>query len=149
MKKKNINVKEKINKLIRFLIDWRTAISFGIAWMITNGWSYVCLGIGIALNIKWMIAIGTAYLTFLWLPFTPEKLVTIPIAVFIKKIFFKKGNKIMKNKVKGCLVLSNEELQIIENALNIYYWDWVADNKKGEPIKNLQEKIKEHIEKEK
>ena len=27
-------------------------------------------------------------MTFLWLPFTPEKLITIPIALFLLKIIF-------------------------------------------------------------
>lgn len=148
---KKFNVKEKLKKLIKFLLDWRTAISFFIAWMITNGWSYVCLGIGIFLDIKWMIAVGSAYLAFLWLPFTPEKLITIPIAVGLKKLLFRRRNKILKNKVKGCLVLSQEELKLINSALYFYGSVYSEDTYGNDfkKLKDLQEKIKGQIEKEK
>lgn len=72
-------------------------ISFLLAWFITNGWSYILLGLGIWLDITWAKAVSGAYLTFLWLPFTPEKLITIPLALFIQKVLFRKSTK----KIKG------------------------------------------------
>lgn len=68
-------------------------ISFLLAWIITNGWAYAMLGIGIWLDITWAKAIGGAYLSFLWLPFTPEKLITIPLALFIQKVLFRRKAK--------------------------------------------------------
>jgi hypothetical protein len=65
-------------------------ISFGIAWIITNGWAYIMLGIGIYGHINWAKIIATTYLSILWLPFTPEKLITIPLAIWLQKILFKK-----------------------------------------------------------
>ena len=60
--------------------------------MITNGWAYIFIGVGAYLDIKWMSAVGTGYAAFLWLPCTPEKLITVPISVFIYKLF-KKNKK--------------------------------------------------------
>lgn len=58
--------------------------SFGIAWFITNGWAYLLAIIGTG----WLRAVAISYITLLWLPFTPEKLITIPLAVFIQKMLF-------------------------------------------------------------
>lgn len=73
---------------IKPYLTWHFLLCFGIAWMITNGWSYVFIILGKALSIKWMLTIGASYLAFLWLPITPEKVVTIPIAIwFVRKLF--------------------------------------------------------------
>jgi hypothetical protein len=87
MKKKLIKFK---NTLIKYLKDPLLFLSFIIAWMITNGWAYLFIVFGTIFKIKWMLAIGTSYTAILWLPCTPEKLITIPLAIFIKKILFKK-----------------------------------------------------------
>ena len=74
-------------------------MSFGIAWMITNGWCYVFIALGTWLHIKWMRITGWSYLAFLWLPVTPEKIVTVPLGAFIKKILFgRKHAKIHKDE---------------------------------------------------
>lgn len=67
----------------RILLNPRLLLCLFLAWMITNGWSYIFFGIGMALKINWMRIAGGAYMSFLWLPFTPEKLVTIVIAIFL------------------------------------------------------------------
>lgn len=51
------------------------------------------LGLGMLLGIGWMQAVAGAYLTFLWLPVTPEKIVTTIIAMFLLKLFFPKDEK--------------------------------------------------------
>ncbi len=84
--------KEKIKnaavRTIRFFANPRLLLCVGIAWFITNGWSYVMLVIGTCLEIGWMIAVSSAYLAFLWLPVSPEKLVTAAIAIFLLKKLF-------------------------------------------------------------
>lgn len=75
------------NKIKPYL-TWHFLLCFGIAWMITNGWTYIFIILGSSLSIKWMYTIGVSYLAFLWLPTTPEKVITIPIACWlVKKIF--------------------------------------------------------------
>ena len=64
-------------------------ICFILAWMVTNGWSYVFIAIGFIFKIEWMSTVGLSYQAFLWLPCTPEKLVTIPLAIWFDKLIFK------------------------------------------------------------
>lgn len=58
------------------------------AWFITNGWSYILLGFGTYFKIDWMMAVAGAYLAFLWLPISPEKIVTFAIALMLLRRFF-------------------------------------------------------------
>ena len=88
-----INVKEKLKKLIAFLLNPRFLLCFGLAWMITNGWCYIFIGVGSYYDIGWMFYTGTTYLAFLWLPITPEKIITIPMAIAFLKWFFPKDEK--------------------------------------------------------
>ncbi len=86
-------MKEKLKNIILFIVNPRLLLCFGLAWMITNGWSYVMLGIGAYYGIGWMIAVATAYLTFLWLPVSPEKIVTVIIAIALLRLLFPKDEK--------------------------------------------------------
>lgn len=67
-------MKSKLKKIIQFITNPRLLLCIAIAWLITNGWSYIMLGIGTYLGIGWMTAVAGAYLAFLWLPISPEKL---------------------------------------------------------------------------
>lgn len=91
--RKEDGVKEKIIRIVRFCTNPRLLVSIGIAWFITNGWSYVMFGLGTILKIRWMIAVGGAYLTFLWLPVSPEKIVTLAIAIAILRKWFPEDEK--------------------------------------------------------
>ncbi|MBQ7922689.1 MAG: hypothetical protein IJ325_08955 [Clostridia bacterium] len=64
-----------------------------IAWMITNGWSYILFAIGGYFEIPWMLGIAGAYLAFLWLPVSPEKLITIAIAIALLRWLFPNDTK--------------------------------------------------------
>ncbi|MBE6698195.1 MAG: hypothetical protein E7581_06715 [Ruminococcaceae bacterium] len=79
--------KRLIVKILQFILNPRLLLCFGIAWMITNGWSYVMLAVGTWLGVPWMIAVATAYLTILWLP-SPEKILTCAIAIVLLRILF-------------------------------------------------------------
>jgi Na+/melibiose symporter-like transporter len=61
--------------------------------MITNGWAYLLLGLGLFMNSPWMTSVATVYLTALWLPFTPEKIVTLAIAIWLMTILFPNDQK--------------------------------------------------------
>ena len=86
-------LKNFLKTLVFFILNPRFLICFGIAWLITNGWSYVLLGIGTFCGIGWMIALSSAYLTFLWFPFTPEKLLTVIIAIALLRAIFPKDER--------------------------------------------------------
>lgn len=105
-------MKEKLKKIILFVANPRLILCFGMGWMITNGWSYVLFGLGTFLDIPWMIAVSGAYLAFLWLPFTPEKLITLAIAIILLKWLFPKDEKtlgILKNMHNKYLAKRNQK----------------------------------------
>ena len=92
-RKKPSRVQIFLKTLLQFLLNPRLLLCLGIGWMITNGWSYLCLALGIRFDIPWMIAVASAYLAFLWFPFTPEKIVTVAIAIFLLRWWFPHDEK--------------------------------------------------------
>ena len=86
-------IKGFLKTAVQFALNPRLLLCFGIGWMITNGWSYVLLGLGTWLNNEWMMGIAGAYLTFLWLPVSPEKLVTVAIAIALLRWMFPNDKK--------------------------------------------------------
>jgi pheromone shutdown protein TraB len=108
-------LKEKIKKIILFIVNPKLLLCFGIAWMITNGWAYVLTGLGAILEISWMVAVGGAYLAALWVPFTPEKILTLIISIWLLKIMFPNDKKTlavlisMREKIKEKLRSKREK----------------------------------------
>lgn len=82
------NIKRKVKSWLRFLLNPRLLLCLFIAWMITNGWSYVFFALGMLLKIHWMSVVGGAYMSLLWLPFTPEKILTVLIAIGLLRLIF-------------------------------------------------------------
>ncbi len=81
-------LRELMATVLKFIFNPRLLFCFGVAWFITNGWSYVLLGVGSLFGISWMIAVASFYLTLLWFPFTPEKLITLAIAMWLLTCLF-------------------------------------------------------------
>ena len=79
-----------LKKALLFITNPKLLLSFGIAWLITNGWAYILFIIGTIVGNGWLVGISTGYLSLLWLPCTPEKLLTIPLAIIILKLLFPK-----------------------------------------------------------
>lgn len=84
---------KKLKKIIQFLVNPRLLLCVLLAWVITNGWSYVLLAVGTYFEVEWMIVVSGAYLAFLWLPISPEKLVTLAIALGLLKVLFPEDQK--------------------------------------------------------
>lgn len=80
--------KGSLSEILSFILNPRFVLCFGIGWIITNGWAYILFAAGGMLDIGWMKAVSGAYLTFLWIPFTPEKLVTVTIAIALLRLIF-------------------------------------------------------------
>ncbi|MBQ7347459.1 MAG: hypothetical protein IJW55_05830 [Clostridia bacterium] len=91
--------KQKLKLWGKLILNWRFLVCFGIGWLITNGWSYVLLGLGTITNTTWMIAVASAYLMFLWLPISPEKVVTVAIALFLVRRLFPKHTKTLQAQI--------------------------------------------------
>lgn len=110
-------MKQKLKKIIQFLTNPRLLLCYGLAWMITNGWAYVLFAIGLWLKIGWMVAVGSAYLAFLWLPISPEKIVTFAITIALLRWLFPNDQKtlaVMKAgsaKLKALVKRKKEEHQ--------------------------------------
>lgn len=85
-----VKMRKKLKQLRKFLLNPRLLLCFFIAWMITNGWSYVLFAIGMLLKIHWMSMVGGAYMSFLWLPFTPEKILTVLLAITLLRLLYPK-----------------------------------------------------------
>ena len=86
-------MKEKIKKVLQFLLNPRLLGCLAVAWLITNGWSYVMFAFGTYFEIGWMIGVSGAYLAFLWLPISPEKIATVAIAIALLRFLFPKDEK--------------------------------------------------------
>ena len=86
-------MKRRLKKILAFFANPRLLLCLGLAWIITNGWSYILLGLGVLLDVAWMKAVASAYLAFLWIPLTPEKILTVMIAIFLLRCFFPKDEK--------------------------------------------------------
>lgn len=83
-------------KWLMFFLNPHLLICFGIAWMITNGWCYLFILFGSVFRIGWMLAVGGGYAALLWLPFTPEKIVTVLISIFLLRLIFPKDQKTLQ-----------------------------------------------------
>lgn len=114
-------MKEKLKhiakRIAQFILNPRLLLCFGIGWLITNGWSYILLGLGTWLENQWMIGVATAYLAFLWLPISPEKIITFAIAIALLRWLFPNDQKtlgLLKQtyaELKQALRLKKEQRQ--------------------------------------
>lgn len=96
-------LREMARRWARFLLNPRLLLCLAIAWMITNGWSYVMFGLGMLMKIHWMRVVGGAYMSFLWLPFTPEKLVTVVLAIGLMRLLYPRDRStlgVLRRKLK-------------------------------------------------
>ncbi len=94
-KDKAVNLIKKIKpkEILRFCLNPRLLICVAAAWLITNGWSYILFVLGTYFGITWMTAVSGAYLAFLWLPISPEKIVTLAIALALLRWLFPNDQK--------------------------------------------------------
>ena len=51
------------------------------------------MAVGTFFQFEWMMAVAGAYLAFLWLPVSPEKIVTLALAIFLLKRLFPQDTK--------------------------------------------------------
>jgi len=86
-------MKRLLNKSIEWArpyLTWKMLPFLLVAWLITNGWSYAFVIIGSRLGISWMVWLGGAWISFLWFPFTLEKVATIFIAGLLYRLFYRR-----------------------------------------------------------
>ena len=112
-------LKHKIVVILQFLLNPRFLLCFCMAWMITNGWSYVFFALGLLLDISWMTAVGGAYLAFLWLPISPEKIVTVAISIQLLRWFFPNDQKTLKI-LKDMYAKLKHQTKVLRRARKIH-----------------------------
>ena len=93
MKRKRVRLKSWMKTAFSFIANPHLLLCWALAWLITNGWSYILLGLGVIFDITWMQAVAGAYITFLWMPVTPEKIITTAIAMFFLKLLYPSDEK--------------------------------------------------------
>ena len=108
-------MKQKIKKVFQFIANPRFLLCFGLGWIITNGWSYILFALGMALDIGWMKAVAGAYLAFLWLPISPEKIATCAIAIALLRWLFPNDQKTLA-VLRDILNASRVDLSQIDDA---------------------------------
>ena len=106
--------KETFKTALLFIVNPRLLFCFGIAWFITNGWSYLLLGIGTLYELEWAIAAAGAYLAFLWLPVSPEKIVTFAITILLLRWLFPKDEKTL-----GVLISLRDRIKSKKNDKDV------------------------------
>ena len=110
-------MKQKIKKVFQFIANPRFLLCFGLGWIITNGWSYILFALGMVLDVNWMKAVAGAYLAFLWLPISPEKIVTCASAIALLRWLFPNDQKTLAvlrdilNKTKAAVRSKKEQRQ--------------------------------------
>jgi len=104
-------IKSTALKILKFFLNPRLLLCVFLAWMITNGWSYVFTAVGALCDIRWMTIVGGGYLGLLWLPFTPEKIVTAILSIWFLKLFFPND--------KATLGVIKEEYKKIKSSLKV------------------------------
>jgi len=92
--------------------NWKFLVAFGLAWFITNGWAWL----GLAIGKGWFKVISAGYMAFLWMPFTPEKIVTIPLAIGFQRLLFRKDKKLnqqlLEMKNEAWLMLHHRKIKL-------------------------------------
>ena len=86
--KRSTKIKYRLKKALLLVLNPRFLLCFGLAWIITNGWSYILFAVGMLCRIPWMATVAGAYMTFLWFPFTPEKIVTLVLSIVLLRWLF-------------------------------------------------------------
>ena len=69
---------------IKPFLTWRIIVCYLPFWFIATGWAWLFSIIGHG----WLRGIAIGWLTFMWMPWCPEKLVTIPLAIWLHKKLF-------------------------------------------------------------
>ena len=73
-----------IIKYVLPFLSWRIIVCYLPFWFIFTGWTYVAVAIG----NTWWKTVASSWLAWMFMPWCPEKLITIPATIWLhKKIF--------------------------------------------------------------
>lgn len=92
MKDKLKGIWTKVVIYLRPFANWRFLICFGAAWVITNGIWYVLAYAPLPWVPIFLKKFAQGYIIFIW-TVGPEKIITIPMAIWFLVRFFKNHQK--------------------------------------------------------
>ena len=82
-----------VKKIAMFLFNPRLLLCFFLAWMITNGWCYLFIFFGQLFDLTWMTVAGSVWAGVVWFPLSPEKVVTLLLAILLLRWLFPSDEK--------------------------------------------------------
>jgi hypothetical protein len=85
-------VKPQIKEWIKMFLDWKFGLCYLIAWAILHIPLYAGIILGSIFSIKWLAVLCSTIYAIYWTPVCNECIIQIPIAMWLKKAFFSKGN---------------------------------------------------------
>ena len=85
-----------LKKVAWFILNPRLLLCYGLAWLLTNGWAYATSVLGTYFDLEWLVVVASSYLALIWLPFTPEKIITVGIAMVLLRLLFPKDEKTLR-----------------------------------------------------
>ena len=96
-----MNKLTKLKKKIKPYLKPKMLIVFGGVWLVSSGWTWIFIAIGAYFKIGWMWKLGSTALGILFLPFCPEKLITVPFSIWLYKKLFKEEINIKEKGEKN------------------------------------------------
>lgn len=128
-------VKRRLKRLMDALLNPSFLLCFGLAWMITNGWCYLFLLFGTLFSCRWMAIVGGTYASLLWLPFTPEKILTLGLSILFLRLFFPHDQKTLQALRDEYAILRKK---LSEQSERFRQWRQNRSSQKQEPSEKDQ-----------
>ena len=73
-------------KYVKPFLTWRILVCYLPFWFLATGWAWLFSIVGKG----WIKGVAIGWLAFLWLPCCPEKLITIPLSIWLHTKLFPK-----------------------------------------------------------
>lgn len=96
---------------IKPYLTFKMILVFGGVWILSNGIWYVLAFAPLPIP-NWLACFSRSYIAFLWLPTSPEKLITIPFSVWLYKKLFKEEVNLETHRLKSHQEMKNERIVI-------------------------------------
>lgn len=109
--------KKLIKKLWIYLcpyLNWRFVLCYFIPWCFTNGWAWVGTILLPIIGPNWFTITATSWMAILWMPWMPENIVIIPIAMLIHRKLFKNDEK-TQQQLKAMYAEAKKDWNKIKN----------------------------------
>lgn len=108
---------KKIGVYISPFLDIKLLLVYTPIWFLMSGWTYLFIFLGMKYNMQWMLIAGSTWAGILWLPCTPEKIITIPLTLYLYTKIFGNKNKKTIEKLERMHEQAKEDLQLIKHKI--------------------------------